>query len=697
MILAAPLVIPFAEAIGLSVAVLGMAKIGDEVNKYIESNPEESAMILKTLVPNLGIGEIFMNKEDSGDDEEVSEEEVTESGSTKDMVLEELNKEKGNYSDPEAKGNYASPRGRIIGRLRREGKIRQGNDPNYDPSKKYQGYKRFIRPKKADGGAIGIEVLFEEKKPRKDFSIGGQARPTDRVYDPRANVEDFTKALKSVSAGTTYQQQRQAQDYARQDASRRLSEAMRSGNQSGIQSIFQGVGGPTSMGGMQFNRSGNRITSVPATGPGRDKIINAMAQQMLNYTPSYQSLKPQPRDNLGLLMQDTIITDQMKSPAEMDAIRDRVLAAQKAQEQSYFMTDPVTGKKYSTEAEAIDDLGLVTYNQRFADGGRVGLFMGGDPLTGQALSIYDSMKAYNFSDQEIANALSAQGLYTAPGSSTPETTQPNIIGAQLNQGGDGRVTELQETFTKDLSSNPRFNYLEPTAQANKYKFDRSVEPRDGLMGFFDKVGNKFKESKFFQPKIRGTLGTRLANQPKLPIPSFASFLSNYTSPFNMKSKSYNPLLESQLNFAETQEGIIGRDSQSGLLRYGPESVLSGKNVVSMFGTNDYEKMLQDYITKMNAYQTKKATDSRAVKIAKAEAELKALQAKTEAARAAQYGKTDYGRGSDGQRSYSGDAIGAPGLGFGIGATTGGPVSNRTGRGRQDYSKGGLVTMFKEKR
>ncbi len=175
MILAAPLVIPFAEAIGLSVAVLGMAKIGDEVNKYIESNPEESAMILKTLVPNLGIGEIFMNKEDSGDDEEVSEEEVTESesGSTKDMVLEELNKEKGNYSDPEAKGNYASPRGRIIGRLRREGKIRQGNDPNYDPSKKYQGYKRFIRPKKADGGAIGIEVLFEEKKPRQGLFMGG--------------------------------------------------------------------------------------------------------------------------------------------------------------------------------------------------------------------------------------------------------------------------------------------------------------------------------------------------------------------------------------------------------------------------------------------------------------------------------------------------------------------------------------------
>jgi hypothetical protein len=62
----------------------------------------------------------------------------------------------------------------------------------------------------------------------------------------------------------------------------------------------------------------------------------------------------------------------------------------------------------------------------------------------------------------------------------------------------------------------------------------------------------------------------------------------------------------------------------------------------------------------------------------------------------QYGATNYGQGVGGQ-SYSGDAIGAGNLGFGIGATTGGPVSNRTGEGRQDYSKGGLATMFKEKR
>ena len=57
-----------------------------------------------------------------------------------------------------------------------------------------------------------------------------------------------------------------------------------------------------------------------------------------------------------------------------------------------------------------------------------------------------------------------------------------------------------------------------------------------------------------------------------------------------------------------------------------------------------------------------------------------------------HGKTNYGRGADGQQSYSGDAIGASGLGFGVGATTGGPVSNRTGRGRQDYMDGGLADL-----
>ena len=78
--------------------------------------------------------------------------------------------------------------------------------------------------------------------------------------------------------------------------------------------------------------------------------------------------------------------------------------------------------------------------------------------------------------------------------------------------------------------------------------------------------------------------------------------------------------------------------------------------------------------------------------AKAEAERKAKEAIAEAERAAQYGATNYGQGAGGQ-SYSN--MGTQGFGVAAGGY-GGPVSNRTGRGRQGYKKGGLATMFKLK-
>ena len=101
----------------------------------------------------------------------------------------------------------------------------------------------------------------------------------------------------------------------------------------------------------------------------------------------------------------------------------------------------------------------VLFKEKMKDGGRAGFFMGGPALEGQALQIYNSMNAYGFSDQEIADALSARGLYTAPGSGTgAETTQSNIIGAQLDQGGGGGgITELQETFTRAAGSTPKFS------------------------------------------------------------------------------------------------------------------------------------------------------------------------------------------------------------------------------------------------
>ena len=59
---AAPFIIPIAEALGLSVATLGMAKATDEVNKYIQENPEQAQKLITTIMPAQGIASMFQNE-----------------------------------------------------------------------------------------------------------------------------------------------------------------------------------------------------------------------------------------------------------------------------------------------------------------------------------------------------------------------------------------------------------------------------------------------------------------------------------------------------------------------------------------------------------------------------------------------------------------------------------------------------------
>ena len=65
------------------------------------------------------------------------------------------------------------------------------------------------------------------------------------------------------------------------------------------------------------------------------------------------------------------------------------------------------------------------------------------------------------------------------------------------------------------------------------------------------------------------------------------------SPFNIDSKNYNPDFVDQLNYLEGMDGLIGMSSVG--LKYGPESVLAGKNVISGFGSNNYLTALNKFI------------------------------------------------------------------------------------------------------
>lgn len=116
----------------------------------------------------------------------------------------------------------------------------------------------------------------------------------------------------------------------------------------------------------------------------------------------------------------------------------------------------------------------------------------------------------------------------------------------------------------------------------------------------------------------------------------------------------------------------------------PVSVIVGAGKVAK-GSGLLDVMKNIFVNKARQKATSKAVqaakDALAAKKAKEAAE---AATRAEKARRERYGAINYGRGSDGQQSYD------FGGGFGVGATTGGPVSNRTGRGRTDYDKGGSV-------
>ena len=95
MIQAAPFIIPMAEALGLSIGTLGLAKVTDEVNKYIQANPEQAQKLLTTIMPAQGITSMFKDKNKENlpkkiDEEKTPQQEPPEGGPD---LLPELTKQ----------------------------------------------------------------------------------------------------------------------------------------------------------------------------------------------------------------------------------------------------------------------------------------------------------------------------------------------------------------------------------------------------------------------------------------------------------------------------------------------------------------------------------------------------------------------------------------------------------------------------
>ena len=237
--------------------------------------------------------------------------------------------------------------------------------------------------------------------------------------------------------------------------------------------------------------------------------------------------------------------------------------------------------------------------------------------------------------------LSDSNIYTRTLEDTPVEERTGILPlvTEKESGGEGGtrtgIDSLEPTFTRDeappelamtsTSSQNLSDYLSSPALQAKYgtfgEYDNFVQSQMPKPNFIQRGISSIKN--LFQPKVQGTLGTRLANQYEFAknIPSPIGILASGRSPFNPDSPTYNKDLPAQLNALEAMgPGFIGRDPGTGGLKYGPKSVLAGKNIISGFGTNNPEVALKNYIEKMKKNKKVKP-DRKKKQIEKAEAEL----------------------------------------------------------------------------
>jgi hypothetical protein len=85
----------------------------------------------------------------------------------------------------------------------------------------------------------------------------------------------------------------------------------------------------------------------------------------------------------------------------------------------------------------------------------------------------------------------------------------------------------------------------------------------------------------------------------------ALMLGRAFDPMRPGSVNYSPNLRGQVDFLSRQDGMLGTNPGTGGMVYGPKSVLAGKNVSSLFGTNNYIDMLNKEINKFDKIYEKK--------------------------------------------------------------------------------------------
>ena len=141
MPIAAPLLLPFAEAVGIAIAGRGLMEISEQVQKFMQNNPDISEKILSMITPQTeGLSGLLSKKKEPT--EEVQETEVDKpkrrltSEEKSQRIKEAVRRGKegrGNYSDPDAEGPAVSIRGNVIREVEDMGMASKKRTPRKEP------------------------------------------------------------------------------------------------------------------------------------------------------------------------------------------------------------------------------------------------------------------------------------------------------------------------------------------------------------------------------------------------------------------------------------------------------------------------------------------------------------------------------------------------------------------------------------
>ena len=313
----------------------------------------------------------------------------------------------------------------------------------------------------------------------------------------------------------------------------------------------------------------------------------------------------------------------------------------------------------------------------------------------------------------------------------------NLTSSNVGGGGGASPFDLTPTFLTERSPAPTTDFninpaafltgkgrTDPMGSDMDYFLNLPAEQRFSF-GFRDsnipgspnyEAPNQFFEEpslidkgigvfkNLFKPRrIRGTLGDRLARQATgtfAGLPTITNIIGRFRNPLNPVSSNYNKNLVGQLNYLEAQDGLIGRSSVG--LKYGPESVLFGKNVISGFGTNDYEEALNKYIEaaklKLRRTTNKKTRERIQKRIDKGELELNTyldksgVQQDRDDKRRDTITKEKTRREQKGESTRAGAEDTATG-GFGGGKDIGGGAGSTTNE--QGFTSGGQFSGLKK--